>query len=426
LKVLVIGSGGREHAIAWKLSQSRQVEKVYCAPGNAGIAGVAECVDIRPDNFDALLDLVKYEWIDLTVVGPEDPLSKGIVDVFEKEGRLVMGPSKAAAQLEASKVFAKDFMKRNSIPTAEYKTFTSLTQAREYIELKGPPIVVKADGLAAGKGVIVCGDHAQAMEALDIVMKQRQFGDAGDRVVVEECLVGEEASYIAFCDGETILPLASSQDHKAVFNDDKGPNTGGMGAYSPAPVVTPEVEEKIISKVMRPVLEGFMRDGVKFKGILYAGLMIADGEPRVLEYNCRLGDPETQPLLARLETDLADICMAVAEERLKEIELEWTPEPAVCVVLASGGYPGSYEKGKPISGLEEAGAEEGVVVFHAGTAYEGDKVVTAGGRVLGVTALGPDLKAAKEKCHGAIGKISFDGMHYRTDIGDKALKRHGS
>ncbi|KKM70427.1 hypothetical protein LCGC14_1440860 [marine sediment metagenome] len=425
MKVLVIGGGGREHALCWKLAQSRNVNKVYCAPGNAGISEVAECVDISPDNFDTLLDFVKYEWIDLTVVGPEDPLSKGIVDLFEKNGRKIVGPSKAAAELEASKVFAKDFMKRHGIPTAEYKTFTSHTHAREYIELKGTPIVVKADGLAAGKGVIVCETHGQALEALDMILKEKRFGSAGERVVVEACLRGEEASYIAFCDGATILPLASSQDHKPVSNGDKGPNTGGMGAYSPAPVVTPELEQRIISEVMEPVVEGFRRDGVKFKGILYAGLMIDGDKIGVLEYNCRLGDPETQPLLARLETDLFEVLMAIADEKLSKIELKWTEEPSCCVVLASGGYPGSYETGKPITGLDDANALTGVTVFHAGTAYNDGDIVTNGGRVLGVTALGADLKAAKERCHEAIGKINFEGMHYRTDIGDKALNKHG-
>ena len=425
MKVLVVGSGGREHALCWKLAQSRNVEKVYCAPGNAGISEIAECVDIPHDNFDALLDFVKYEWIDLTVVGPEDPLSKGIVDFFEKEGRKIMGPSKAAAQLEASKIFSKDFMKRHGIPTAEYKTFNSLIQARQYIELKGTPIVIKADGLAAGKGVMVCQTYDEAIDALDVIFKEKRFGDAGERVVVEACLKGEEASYIAFCDGQTILPLASSQDHKPIFNDDKGPNTGGMGAYSPAPVVTPELEQRIIKEVMEPVVEGFRLDGIKFKGILYAGLMIDGDEIGVLEYNCRLGDPETQPLLARLDSDLAEIFMAIADERLAGFELKWKEEPSCCVVLASGGYPASALKGKVITGLAEADAIEGVTVFHAGTAFNDGDIVTNGGRVLGVTALGADLKAAKEKCHEAIAKIKFEGMQYRTDIGDKSLKRHG-
>jgi len=423
MKVLVVGGGGREHAIAWKLHNSRSVEKVYCTPGNAGISEVAECIDVDPLDFDALLDFVKYEWIDLTIVGPEDPLSKGIVDAFEKEGRLIVGPNKAAARLEASKAFAKDFMRQNGIPTAEYRTFTSYTQAEEYVKLKGTPIVIKADGLAAGKGVIICKTHDEAVAALRSIMKDKDFGDAGDRVVVEACLEGEEASYIAFCDGKTILPLASSQDHKRVFENDEGPNTGGMGAYSPAPVVTDEIEKKVIERVMRPVLEGFRREGVKFKGILYAGLMIKNGEPSVLEYNCRLGDPETQPLLARLEGDFGEIMKAIAEERLSGIELKWKPQVATCVVLASEGYPGSYPKGREITGLQEAAGLQDVVVFHAGTSFRDGKVVTNGGRVLGVTALGADLKAAKELAHTAIERINFEGMHYRRDIGDKALRR---
>jgi len=424
MKVLVVGGGGREHAIAWKLAQSPRVDKVFCAPGNAGISEVAECVNISPTNFDALLDFVKYEWIDLTVVGPEDPLSRGIVDVFEKEGRMIMGPTKAAARLEASKAFAKDFMKRYGIPTAEYKTFTSYTQAEEYIRMKGTPVVVKADGLAAGKGVVVCQSYDEAVAALRQIMKDRAFGDAGDRVVVEQCLVGEEASYMAFCDGNVMLPMASSQDHKAVFEGDKGPNTGGMGAYSPAPVVTSEMEQKIMDRVMKPVLKGMRAEGVKFKGILYAGVMIQDGEPYVLEFNCRLGDPETQPIMQRLDTDLVDIAEAVARGTLDEIELKWKPGSSVCVVLASGGYPGSYEKGKPISGIAQANSLEDVTVFHAGTAFNEDgQVVTNGGRVLGVTAMGANIKEAKERANAAIEKIRFDGMHFRRDIGDKALRR---
>ncbi len=423
MKVLVIGGGGREHAIVWKLRQSRRVGRVYCAPGNAGIAGIAECLDIDPDDFGALLDFVKYEWIDLTVVGPEAPLSKGIVDAFQKEGRKILGPTRAAARLESSKAFAKDFMRRHAIPTAEYKTFASYTQAEEYVRLKGTPIVIKADGLAAGKGVIVAQTYEEAIKALRLIMKDRAFGPAGDRVVLEECLMGEEASYMAFSDGNVMLPMASTQDHKRVFEDDQGPNTGGMGAYSPAPVVTPELEKKIMDRVMNPVLRGFRSEGVAFKGVLYAGVMVKDGEPYVLEFNCRLGDPETQPIMARLETDLVEIAGAVADGKLADIELKWKPGASVCVVLASGGYPGSYEKGRPISGLEEAAKLDDVVVFHAGTAFNDGEVVTSGGRVLGVTALGEDIRAAKERAHGAIEKISFEGMHYRRDIGDKALKR---
>jgi phosphoribosylamine--glycine ligase len=397
MKVLVIGSGGREHAMVWKLAQSKHVEKIFCAPGNAGISQMAECIDKKPTDFDALLDFVKHEWVDLTVVGPEDPLARGIVDA--------------------------DFMKRWGIPTAEYKTFSSYMQAEDYVRMKGTPIVVKADGLAAGKGVIVCNTHEEAMEALGLIMKEKAFGDAGSKVVVEECLVGEEASYMAFVDGRTILPMVSSQDHKAVFDGDEGPNTGGMGAYSPAPVVTPEMEAKIMSRVMVPTLKGLQRDGIKYKGILYAGIMIKGGEPYVLEFNCRMGDPETQPILQRLDTDFVDVCIAIADEKLSDISLKWKPETSVCVVMASGGYPGSYEKGKPIKGLEDAAKLPDTVVFHAGTAFNDGEIVTAGGRVLGVTALGADIKDAKKRAYEAVGKISFEGAHFRRDISDKALKR---
>jgi phosphoribosylamine--glycine ligase len=423
MKVLVIGGGGREHAIAWKLAQSRNVEKVFCAPGNAGIARIAECIDIDPNDFEALVDFVKYEWVDLTIVGPEAPLSMGIVDAFEKEGRRIVGPTAAAARLESSKSYSKDFMKRYGIPTAEYRTFTSHTQAEDYVRLKGAPIVVKADGLAAGKGVIVAMTHDEAFEALKLIMKERAFGEAGDRVVLEECLTGEEASFMAFSDGVTMLPMVSSQDHKRIFDHDEGPNTGGMGAYSPAPVITPEVEAKIMDKVMLRALRGFKSEGFKYKGILYAGLMIKDGEPRVLEFNCRLGDPETQPVLMRLQTDLVEVAMGITDERLSGVSLKWRPEASVCVVLASGGYPGSYETGKAITGIEEAGEMEGVTVFHSGTAFGDDGVVTSGGRVLGVTALGDGIESAKKRAYGAIGKIGFEGMHCRGDISDKALGR---
>ncbi|MEJ2324048.1 MAG: phosphoribosylamine--glycine ligase [Nitrospirota bacterium] len=388
MKVLVVGGGGREHAIVWKLSQSSHVEKIFCAPGNAGIASLAECIDTKPTDFDALLDFVKHEWVDLTVVGPEEPLARGIADAFEREGRRILAPSAKAAQLESSKAFCKDFMRRWGIPTAEYRTFSSYTQAEDYVRMKGTPIVVKADGLAAGKGVIVCKTQDEAREALALIMKEKAFGPAGERVVVEACLEGEEASFMAFVDGKTVLPMVSSQDHKRVFDGDEGLNTGGMGAYSPAPVVTPEMEEKIMRRVMLPTLKGLRRDGIKYRGVLYAGLMIKDGEPQVLEFNCRMGDPETQPILQRLDTDFADVCMAITDERLADMDLRWKPQASVCVVMASGGYPGSYEKGKPIRGLEEAAKLPDTVVFHAGTAFEGDQVVTAGGRVLGVTALG--------------------------------------
>lgn len=423
MKVLVIGSGGREHAIVWKLSQSRHVDKIYCATGNAGIAEIAECIDVDMSNFDALLDLVRYEWIDLTIVGPEEPLSRGIVDAFEKEGRRIVGPTKAAAQLESSKVFAKEFMKRHRIPTAEYKVFTSYFHAEDYVRMKGAPIVIKADGLAAGKGVIVASTVDEAIDALRLIMKDGAFGNAGNKVIVEECLKGEEASFMVFTDGKTIVPMVSSQDHKRVFDDDKGPNTGGMGAYSPAPVITKELESIVMNTIIRPTIEGLRSEGIKYKGILYAGLMIDNGQPNVLEFNCRLGDPETQAVLLRLDTDLVDICMAIADEKLADVNITWKDEASVCVVLASGGYPGKYEKGKIISGLNEVKTMEEVVVFHAGTAFNNNETVTNGGRVLGVTALGKDIKAAKERAYEAVEKIYFEGMHYRKDIADKALNR---
>ncbi len=423
MKVLVIGGGGREHAIVWKLAQSKKVEKIYCAPGNAGISEIAECIDISPNDHEGLVNFAKYEWIDMTIVGPEDPLSKGIVDMFEKNGLRIMGPSKAAAEIEASKVFAKEFMKKYNIPTAEYRVFTSYLHAEEYVRMKGAPIVIKADGLAAGKGVIVAKTVDEAIEALKKIMKERAFGDAGERVVVEECLTGEEASYLVFTDGETILPMASSQDHKRVFDNDQGPNTGGMGAYSPAPVVSPEVEEQIMEQVMKPAIRGLKKEGRKYRGVLYAGLMIKDGMPYVLEFNCRFGDPETQPLLTRLDTDLLEIAMAITEGKLSNMMLEWKPDASVCVVAASGGYPGSYEKGKTIKGLDRVKELKDVVVFHASTSFKDGQIVTSGGRVLGVTALGEDIRKARDRAYQAIGMIEFDGMHYRKDIALKALNR---
>jgi phosphoribosylamine---glycine ligase len=422
MKVLVVGSGGREHAIVWKLAQSQKVDKIYCTPGNAGIAGIAECIEVATDDFSALLDFVKYEWIDLTIVGPEDPLSKGIVDIFEKEGRRIFGPAKDAARLESSKIFSKDFMRRHRIPTADYKIFSSYLHAEDHVRMMGAPIVIKADGLAAGKGVFVASSVEEAIDALRLIMKERAFGDAGDRVVVEQCLEGEEASFMVFTDGTTIVPMGSSQDHKRAFDGDLGPNTGGMGAYSPAPIVTPELESVIIDTIMKPVIEGLRAEGMKYKGVLYAGLMIKDKIPRVLEFNCRLGDPETQPVLSRLSTDLLDICLAITDERLAEIEVEWKPESAVCVVLASKGYPGPYEKGKVIRGLDDAEKIEGAMVFHAGTSFRDSEIVTNGGRVLGVTATGSDIRSARDLAYRAVDKIGFEGMQYRKDIAYRALK----
>ncbi len=423
MKVLVIGGGGREHAIAWKLASSKQVSKIYCAPGNAGISEIAECIDVDLSDFNALVDFVKYEWVDLTIVGPEDPLSRGIVDVFEKEGRKIVGPTKAAAQLESSKVFAKEFLKRHRILTGEYKVFSSYLHAENYVRMKGAPIVVKADGLAAGKGVTVAFTMDEALNALRLIMTDKVLGDAGNRVVLEEYIQGEEVSYMVFTDGQTIVPMVSSQDHKRIFDGDVGPNTGGMGAYSPAPVITKELESTIIDEIMIPTINGLSAEGIRYKGILYAGLMINNGKPYVLEFNCRLGDPEAQPVLLRLNTDLLDISMAIANEELSNIEIEWKDEAAVCVVLASKGYPEKYEKGKVIYGLDDAKKMDNVSIFHAGTVFDGTEIVTSGGRVLGVAATGKDIINAKERVYESIEKIHFEGMHYRKDIANKALNR---
>jgi phosphoribosylamine--glycine ligase len=423
MKVLVIGGGGREHALVWKLSQSPRVDRIYCAPGNAGIAEIAECVDIKPTDADALLDFVKYNWIDLAVVGPEAPLVSGVADAFVKEERLIFGPLKAGAMLEGSKIFAKEFMKKYNIPTAEFRVFSSYLHAEEYVRLKGAPIVIKADGLAAGKGVIVAHSVDEAIKGLRLIMKDRIFGDAGERVVVEEYLEGEEASFMVITDGETVIPLATSQDHKQVYDGDKGPNTGGMGAYSPAPVITRPLREEIMKTIIHPLLKGLKREGIKYRGVIYAGLMICNNKPYVLEFNCRFGDPEAQPVLARMKSDLFELLRATAEGKLRNINVSWRDDAAVCVVLASKGYPGSYEKGKKITGLDKLKDEKDVIVFHAGTRSDNGDIVTSGGRVLGVTALGRDIKEAKQRAYKAIEKINFDGMHYRKDIGDKAIKR---
>ena len=423
MKVLVVGGGGREHALVWKLNQSPRVDKVYCAPGNAGISEVAECIDIKADNIDALLDFVKYNWIDLTVVGPEAPLTMGIVDAFVKEGRRICGPDKVGARLEGSKKFAKDFMQKYGIPTAEYKSFKSYAQAEEYVRLKGAPIVVKADGLAAGKGVIVAETVNEAIDALRSIMKDRAFGDAGNRVIIEQCLRGEEASFMILTDGKTVVPLATSQDHKQIFDGDKGPNTGGMGAYSPAPIIDEAMKKTVMDTIINPMMTGFQRERINYRAVIYVGLMICDGKPYVLEYNCRFGDPEAQPILMRLDSDLFDLLKATAEGKLKDVEVSWKNETAICIVLASEGYPGSYEKGAVIKGLDSCNGRDDAVIFHAGTKFNKGDVVTSGGRVLGVTALGKDIEAAKDNVYKALEKIHFDGMQYRTDIGDKAIKK---
>jgi phosphoribosylamine--glycine ligase len=425
MRVLVVGSGGREHALVWKLKQSPRIKQVFAAPGNAGIAELAECAEIGASEVRRLADFAVSRGIDLAVVGPEVPLTLGIVDEFEARGLRIFGANQKAAALEGSKVFAKRLMKKYKIPTGFFQTFYRAEDAKRYIQDVGAPIVVKADGLAAGKGAIVCQTVKEALEAVRMIMEDRVFGDAGEKVVVEEFLSGEEASFLAFTDGETVLPMASSQDHKAVLDNDKGPNTGGMGAYSPAPVVTGAVHRKIMDQVMIPTVKAMAGEGRPYRGVLYAGLMIKGGEPRVLEFNARFGDPEAQPLLMRMESDLLPILEAVIDGRLHEVAIEWKPEPAVCVVMASGGYPGAYEKGKVITGLRAASRLKDVVVFHAGTALAGGKVVTGGGRVLGVTALGADIAEAIDRAYRAVEKIRWDGVHYRTDIGKKALARPG-
>lgn len=423
MRVLVVGSGGREHALIWKLKQSPRVKQVYAAPGNAGIAELAECTEIGASEVRRMADFAVSRGIDLTVVGPEVPLTLGIVDEFQARGLRIFGANQKAAELEGSKVFAKRLMKKYKIPTGFFQTFYRTEDAKRYIQDVGAPIVVKADGLAAGKGAIVCQTVKEALDAVQKIMEDRVFGDAGEKVVVEEFLSGEEASFLAFTDGETVLPMASSQDHKAVLDDDKGPNTGGMGAYSPAPVVTDQVHHKIMNQIMIPTVKAMAAEGRPYRGVLYAGLMIKGGEPKALEFNARFGDPEAQPLLMRMESDLLPILEAVIDGRLHEVKIEWRPEPAVCVVMASGGYPGAYEKGKVINGLRAASRFKDVVVFHAGTALAGGKVVTSGGRVLGVTAVGKDVPEAINRAYRAVEKIRWDGVHYRTDIGKKAVQR---
>jgi len=421
MKILVVGGGGREHALVWKIVQSPKVSKVYCAPGNAGISEQATLVPIQANDLNGLLEFALKEKIDLTVVGPEDPLTRGIVDLFESKGLLIFGANKKAAEIEGSKAFAKEMMKKYRIPTGFYEIFDNRDEAVRYIRNQGAPIVVKADGLAAGKGVIVCKTVEEAIHSVDQIMVEKMFGNAGNRVVVEEYLVGEEASYIAFTDGKTILPLASSQDHKAILDGDQGPNTGGMGAYSPAPVVTDEVHEKIIEKILRPIIYGMGEEGRPYQGVLYAGLMIHEGHPKVLEFNARFGDPETQPALMRMKGDIVPILEACMQGTLSRHKIEWDNRAAVCVVLASQGYPGDYEKGKIIEGLKEVSQMEKVFVFHAGTILKDGQVITNGGRVLGVTGLGEDISRAIERTYQAVKKISWEGVYYRTDIGQKAL-----
>ncbi len=425
MRVLVIGSGGREHALCWKIAQSNLVDDVFCAPGNGGIAQDAVCINMGSDDITGLLRFAKDNAFDLTVVGPEAPLTLGIADAFRSEGLAVFGPDRAAAALEGSKAFAKDVMKVCGIPTAQYGVFTEAHSARAYIQDAGFNVVIKADGLAAGKGVLVTASKEEAYAAIDEVMVKRSFGDAGKQAVVEELLAGEEASFIAICDGENVLPLASSQDHKRVFDGDEGPNTGGMGAYSPAPIVDGTMTGVVMDRIMIPLVAGLKKQGITYKGVIYAGLMInPETGPSVLEFNVRMGDPETQPLLMRCKSDIVPVLLEVARGgSIKDLSLEWEEGPSVCVVLSSGGYPGTIEKGKVISGIEQADKLEGVKVFHAGTRLKGGDFLTSGGRVLGVTAVGGNLKEAIAKAYQGVYLISFDNMHYRKDIGHKALTR---
>lgn len=421
MNILVIGRGGREHAIIWALRKSPKVEKVYCAPGNAGIAELAENVPIGENDFPALGRFAKERGIDLVVVGPEDPLFNGIVDHFESLGIPVFGPRKDAAEIEGSKVFTKDLLAKYDIPTAAYASFDNYEEARDYLFRQKAPIVVKADGLAAGKGVTVAQTLEEADEALKAVMLDKVFGEAGNRVVIEEFLEGQEMSILSFVDGETVLPMVPAQDHKPVYDGDKGPNTGGMGTYSPVPHIPSSVVEEAVETIIKPTARAMVKEGRPFRGVLFAGLMITpEGKPKTIEFNCRFGDPETQVVLPRLKNDLADVMLATVNGRLGEVELEWSEEAAVCVVLASGGYPGPYRKGLPIHGLDRV---EQSIVFHAGTALAADgNVVTDGGRLLGVTALGKDLAEARSKAYADIEQITFEGKHYRTDIGLKAMK----
>lgn len=421
MKVLVIGSGGREHTLVWKLKQSDLVKKIYCAPGNAGIAQDAECVDIDASDVRGLFRFASKKKIDLTVVGPEAPLVAGIVDEFELNGMNIFGPSRRAAELEGSKAFTKYILDKYKIPTAEFSVFSDYEDAKNFIKKSPMPIVVKADGLAAGKGVIICQTREEALEALRLIMHTKAFGDAGQKVVIEECLVGSEVSVLALSDGENLVYMVPSQDHKRIFDGDQGPNTGGMGAYAPTPHISAELFERIKKEIMEPTISGMALEDRPYKGVLYAGLMITKDGPKVLEYNCRFGDPETQVVLPLAKSDLAEAMLAVQDGRLANLQWKNQDAAAVCVVIASGGYPGKYEKGKRIIGLEGP-FEEGITIFHAGTKQADGQVVTNGGRVLGVTAIDENIEKAIRKVYRGVGKITFDGAYYRKDIAAKALQ----
>lgn len=419
MKVLVVGGGGREHAICYKLAQSPRVKELFCVPGNAGIADIARCVDISAEDISGIVALASEEKFDMAVIGPEVPLAMGIVDELEKVGVKTFGPDKNCSRLEASKKFTKDFLIRHNIATSKSKEYTKIEDIKADIGIYGYPMVIKADGLAAGKGVVLAQSAEEAEKAIDEMMGEKIFGSAGDRVLVEECLFGVEASMLCFVDENTIVPMESAQDYKRVFDNDEGPNTGGMGSYSPSLLFDDAMKKRVMDKILLPTLRGFQEDGLKFKGVLFVGLMLTNEGPKVIEFNNRFGDPETQAVLVRLESDLMDIFEAVCDNKLAEIDIMWSEKRAVCVGLASGGYPGSYEKGKVITGLTDV--EPDVIVFHAGTKFDGDDIVTNGGRVLGVTALGTTNDEARAKAFENVKKISFEGMHYRKDIG-KILK----
>jgi phosphoribosylamine--glycine ligase len=422
MRILVIGSGGREHALVWKIAQSKLVDKIFCAPGNAGISQQAECLDIKAEDLPVLLDFARKEKIDLTVVGPESALALGIVDEFTRANLKIFGPNKKAARLEASKVFAKELMIKYGVPTAACKIFDDPAEADKYIEQAGAPCVVKADGLAQGKGVVVAKTVEEAKQAVTQMMREKVFGAAGNKVIIEECLEGQEASILVITDGKEVVSLASAQDHKRVFDYDQGANTGGMGAYSPAPVVTTALFKEILQSIVYKTIDGLSKEGIDYRGILYAGVMLTKNGPKTLEFNVRFGDPETEAILPRLESDLLEAMLAAAEGKLSRARpFDWDERACVCVVCTSGGYPGNYEKGKEILGLDEAGRMANVVVFHAGTKKQGDKIITNGGRVLGVTGLGNTIKAAIEHTYQVVEKIKFEGMHYRRDIGSRAI-----
>ncbi len=423
MRILVLGSGGREHALTWKLRESQQMEEIYCAPGNAGIAQEAECHPVDLSKPSEMLELASQLKADLTVVGPEAPLVAGVVDEFERAGRVIIGPNQAAAKLEGSKIFAKQFMQRHHIPTAKFEAAEKFEDAIKALNNFGLPVVIKADGLAAGKGVVVVRTRQEAEQAIDEFMRQKILGSAGERIVIEECLTGEEISFIVLADGRSILSLPPSQDHKPVFDGDLGPNTGGMGAYSDDSIVDELMREKILSRIVEPAIAGLAADGTPYRGFLYCGLMLTEQGPRVLEFNARLGDPEAQPLMMRLRSDLVELFLALNSGQLGAVEARWTPNPAVCVVLASRGYPGKSEVGRVITGHEAAESLGGTKVFHAGTAIRDRRLMTTGGRVLGVTAIAESLTSAIDRAYTAASKIQFEGIHYRRDIGAKGLRR---